>query len=218
MKDKIEEQLENIKLHIPKINSNLQHQIYDFASTSINAKPKRSFSFFTKSFKIALTSLVIGVVITIGFILYGYSISNDSNMSNDQSNVPSFVPNNDKICLSCEQAILTEEYDIVTICVKNKVNNLSMILLKEQSNLLDVKLNNGDAIVENINDSQEGFFVNVYNYNTKYHYFDLYYPKNTFNDENNIVDFFITFSGINSNLKYEYQLILNNVIMQRNGN
>ncbi len=225
----LEEQLENINSNIPKVNPNLKGKIYYQVVTSSKMNNhKCNHSFFTKHFKIALTSVIVVFILFIGLILSNYPIfekdfnsdavppfdsSSVDGSINDSEIIPS-DPVNLNFSINCVQAIFTEDYDIVTVCVKNKVKHLYLCLFDYQSTLLDVKLNNGEAFIDHMTGSS-GFSISINNLNTRYHYIDLYYPKNTFSSEESVVDFLMAYSSSTTAIKYKYELRLNNIIMQR---
>ncbi len=231
----LEDQLEMIKKEIPQINPNLKSKIYNQAvsSSKMNVS-KCNRSFFTNTFKIALASVIIVFTLLIGLIINNFNIDGNSsqippsnsqpldkdpngNSGGSESSIkPSYV--NKNMTLECAQAIFTEEYDIITVCIKNKKNTAYLYLFDNDNLLIDVKLNNGEAEIKKSASSEAYYSISIENSNTKYHYVDLYYPRGTYANNEIKANFQLSYSLSQTADKYKYELSIKNIIMQRSSN
>ena len=168
---------EEIGNDIPKVNHILSNKIY---SKAIENKQNNFKSFFFKPIVASMTTALCMVLIFATVILFKslslFNPMNQGGSSNVNSNyLPSLSPSESTtLNMDLHYAVYSNEYDVITVAVNNKVNNQKIYLKSHQYEILRVQLNNGDCLIDEVYIDNELFYcVTFKNINATIHYFDI---------------------------------------------
>lgn len=183
MVNNIEELLEDIGSETPKINPYLGNKIYNKAKEK---ESKKNIPFFKKPLVISLSSILAAFILLIIVLVPGKSNDNKTDsplQGGGEMVVNPFVPNlspntQSAVFIEYNYTIYSNDYDIVTLIVNNKINYKRIYLKAYNLTIDDIKVNNGDVIINQVTIDGQKFFELVFdNTDTKIHYLDLCFKK-----------------------------------------
>ena len=185
MANNIDELLKDIGSKTPEINPYLSNKIYTKAKESEN---KKIIPFFKKPLIISLSSALVVMILLIiilqpGILKFKDDLSNKGNTLDGETVTNPFVPtlspnNQNTVFIEYNYTIYSNDFDIVTLIINNKINYQRVYLKAYNLTIDDIRLNNGDVVINQVEIEKQKFFeIVLENTNTKIHYLDLCFKK-----------------------------------------
>lgn len=230
MANNIDEILQDIGSETPKINPYLGSKIYNKAKES---ESKKNIPFFKKPLIISLSS-VLAVVVLLVIVFQPIIYKKFFNPTDDIPSgdhvitnpfVPNLSPNNQNtVFIEYNYTIYSDDFDIVTLVINNRINYQRIYLKAYNLSIEDVKLNNGDVVIRQVEIENQKFFEIVFeNTNTKIHYIDLCFKKGaietTLKKQKDFeLQFILYIDEIDAEKGYGYNFSPTSIYDFRNGN
>ena len=228
MDNKIDELLYDIGSETPKVNPYLGNKIYNTAKSS---ETKKNNPFFKKPLIISFASLIV-VFLFIGIITFDdlkNKLSDNPGTSGGENVTKPFVPNlspstQNTVFLEYHYTVYTTQSDIVTLIINNRINYQRIYLKAYNLTINDIKINNGDALINQVTIENQLFFEIIFNNkNTTIHYIDLCFNKGTIadilsSDKNYELEFIMYIEEVDVEKGYGYNFIIEDVYNLREGN
>lgn len=230
MDNKIDVLLEQIGSDIPKVNPNLSSKIYQ---TAVNRESKKIIPFFKKPLIISLSSALVVMILLIiilqpGILKFKDDVSDKGNGLDGEIVTNPFVPtlspnNQNTVFIEYNYTIYSNDFDIVTLIINNKINYQRVYLKAYNLTIDDIRLNNGDVVINQVEIKNQKFFEIVFeNTNTKIHYLDLCFKKgsieNVLQTQNDYeLQFIMYINEVDSEKGYGYEFKPQNIFDLRNG-
>ncbi len=228
MDNKIDELLYDIGSETPKVNPYLGNKIYNTAKSS---KTKNNIPFFKKPLIISFASIIV-VFLFIGIITFDdlknkFNDNKGTSGGNEVVNpfVPTLSPSTQStVFLEYHYTVYTTSSDIVTLIINNRINYQRIYLKAYNLTIDDIKINNGDASINQVTIEDQVFFEIIFNNkNTTIHYIDLCFAEGTIekilkSTKDYELEFIMYIEEVDAEKGYGYNFNIEEVYNLREGN
>ena len=213
----IDHLLEEIGNDVPKVNHLLSNKIY---SKAVEKKQNKYKSFFFKPIVASMTTALCMVLIFVTVILFKSlslfkPMSDEGSTNNNSIYIPSLSPaESTTLNMDLQYAVYSNQYDVITVAVDNKVHNQKIYLKSYQYEILNVQLNNGDCLIDEVYVNNELFYVVTFeNKNATIHYFDICFEKGTFSNLNTkeLINFIVYVDNVNIDKGFGYEFKIDKI-------